>query len=329
MRREKRYIVSLLVLCLAILLAGCGKISKEKEVEASEFITKMITAADGAVVSRVDCITELEAELIYNSQQVENYKFQFEAHNEYDKESGRTDSEIIAYKDGKPVNLRFHMSEEQGVFYIYTKYDQDVWYKYDTGFLKADMSRNFVSDMNLENAEILDFKKDYKKVNEKSTHKLSVRFKDASIRELLFESGFKALFYGREYNSIDLSDVNVRIDYFVDSENCMVMELEVQLDGMENFLREYTRFTNNSMVEEELWFALSGEMISFHSVTGLSLTDMRTTSPLIALTMMGTIVLPTAGGKRIFANAITPDETICSLSKEKRTRFPNGLGSLA
>lgn len=251
MRREKNFIVSLLVLSLAILLAGCGKIGKKQEEEAREWIEKMITAADGAVVSRVDCITELEAELIYNTQQVEDYKFQFEAHNEYDKESGRTDSEIIAYKDGKPVNLRFHMSEEQGVFYIYTKYDQDVWYKYDTGFLKADMSRNFVSDMNLENAEILDFKKDYKKVNEKSTHKLSVRLKDASIRELLFESGFKALFYGREYNSIDLSDVNVRIDYFVDPENCMVMELEVQLDGMENFLREYTRFTNNSMVEEE------------------------------------------------------------------------------
>ena len=251
MRREKRYLVSLFVLCMALLLTGCGKISKEQEEEAGEFIEKMIAAADGAVVSQVDCITEYEAELIYNIQQIADYKFKFEVHNEYDKESGRTDSEIIGYKEGKPVNIRFHMSEEQGIFYIYTKYDQDVWYKYDSGFLKDNMSRNFVSDMNLEKAEILDFKKDYKKVNEKSTHKLSVRLKDASIRELLFEAGFKALFYGREYNSIDLSDVNVRIDYFVDPENCMVMEMEVQLDGMENFLREYTRFTNNSMLEEE------------------------------------------------------------------------------
>ena len=79
---------------------------------------------------------------------------------------------------------------------------------------------------------------------------MSVKLKDASIRELLFEAGFKVLFWGSEYNSVDLSDVSVLIDYYVDPETNQVVELEVQLDGMENFLREYTRLTDNSAYED-------------------------------------------------------------------------------
>jgi hypothetical protein len=84
-----------------------------------------------------------------------------------------------------------------------------------------------------------------------------------------------------------------------------------------------------SMGEEELRFAMSGEMISFRFGIGPFLADMRITSLWTALTMMETMNLPTAAGKRIFINAITPDEIICSLSKGKHTRFPNGQGLLA
>ena len=73
---QKKYFASGATLPVKTRIAALKKLySVIKENE------KMITAADGAVVSRVDCITELEAELIYNTQQVEDYKFQFEAHN--------------------------------------------------------------------------------------------------------------------------------------------------------------------------------------------------------------------------------------------------------
>ncbi len=250
MRMKKRVTISLVLLTLVMVLAGCGGVSKKQEQEAREWIAKMITAADGAVVSKSDCTTDFEAKLTYDGRGARYLFCKYETHNEYDKESGRADSEVTLDSDGEPVKARFHMSEEMGVFYIYAKYDKNNWLKYDSCFLKDDMSRNFVSDMNLESAEIVDFKKEYKKVNEKNVHKLSVKLKDASIRELLFESGFKLMFWGSEYNSVDLSDVSVLIDYYVDPETNQVVELEVQLDGMENFIREYARLTDNSAYED-------------------------------------------------------------------------------
>ena len=224
MKMKKRIIISSVLLMLALVLAGCGGISKKQEQEARELITQMITAADGAVVSKSDCTTEFEAELTYGEEQVWYCGAKYETHNEYDKESGRADSKVILYDGEESYETRYHMNEEQGVFYIYAKADTTSWIKYDTGFLKEDMSRNFVSDMNLENAEIVDFMKDYKKVNEKNAHKLTVKLKEASIRELIFEAGFKEFFWGSEYNSTDLSDASVQIDYYVDPDTSHVVE---------------------------------------------------------------------------------------------------------
>lgn len=250
MRMKKRVTISVILLTLVMILSGCGGISEKQEEEARQLIIKMITAADGAVVTQSDCTTEFEAKLTYDGSRTRYFWGKYETHNEYDKESGRVDSEVTLYEGEEFFKSRFHMNEEMGVFYIYAKQDKYNWIKYDACFLKDDMSRNFVSDMNLENAEIVGFKKDYKKVNEKNAHKLSVKLKDASIRELIFEAGFKMLFWGREYNSIDLRDVSVRVDYYVDPETGQVVELEVLLDGMEEFLREYARLTDKSAYED-------------------------------------------------------------------------------
>ena len=257
MSMKKRVTISLLFLMLAMVLAGCGSISKKKEQAARELIDKMITAADGAVVSKSDCTTEFQALLTYDEENVWYCGAQYETHNEYDTESGRADSTVILYYGEESYETEYYMNEEQGVFYIYAKADTTDWLKYDTGFLKEDMSRNFVSDMNLENAEIVEFVENYKKVNEKNVHRLRVKLKDASIRELLFEAGFKEFFWGSEYNSIDLSDVDVQIDYYVNPETSQVVEVEAQLDGMENFLRVYAQLHNDfdyegSFVESEI-----------------------------------------------------------------------------
>lgn len=250
MSMKKRVTISLLLLMLAMVLAGCGGISKKKEQAARELIDKMITAADGAVVSKVDASTELETEMLFGDETL-YWSAKYESHNEYDKESGRVESEVVYYADEKPVTVRFHMADEMGVFYIYTNKDNAGWFKYDSCFLKDDMSRNFIGDMNLENAEIVDFMENYKKVNEKNVHWLRVELKDASIRELVFEAGLKEFFWGSEYNSVDLSDISVVVDYYVDTATNQVVELEVKLDGMKNFFNDFMEYNENLGVKEE------------------------------------------------------------------------------
>ncbi len=243
MSMKKRVTISLLLLMLAMVLAGCGGISKKKEQAARELIDKMITAADGAVVSKSDCTTELRSQLIFGGKEVA-YGADYQTHNEYDKESGRVNSVVNYTNDEELESTRFHMADELGVFYIYGYHEKVGWIKYESGFTKEEMSRNFVSDMNLENAEIVEFIENYKKVNGKNVHRLRVKLKDANIRELVFESGIKELFWGREYNSIDLSDIDVQVDYYVDVNTSQVVELEVKLDGMDNFVKEFVLYRN-------------------------------------------------------------------------------------
>lgn len=249
MRMKKRVTIGLLLVTLVIALTGCG-VSEKKEAAARELITQMMEAADGAVVSQSDCTAKLDTELTFGNREF-NWWWEFETHNEYDKESGRANSEVVYYKDKTPIVTKFHMTEEQGVFYIYGKQEDTCWLKYDTCFLKDDMSRNFVSDMHLESAEIIDYKADAKEINGKKVHKLSVRLQDASIRELLFEAGFKLTFWGYEYNSIDLSDVTVQMDYYVDAETNQVVKLEAQLGGMKEFLCDLVACNNNLSYEDE------------------------------------------------------------------------------
>lgn len=249
MSMKKRVTISLLFLMLAMVLAGCGGISKKKEQAARELIDKMITAADGAVVSKSDCTTELRSQLIFGGKEV-SYGADYQTHNEYDKESGRVNSIINYTNDGQLGSTKFHMAEELGVFYIYRYQEEIGWIKYDSGFAKEEMSRNFVSDMNLENAEIVEYIENYKKVNEKNVHRLRVKLKDAPIRELVFESGVKELFWGREYNSIDMSDTDIQVDYYVDANTSQVVELEVKLESMNNFMQEFV-LCRNVLVDGE------------------------------------------------------------------------------
>lgn len=248
MSMKKRVTMGLLLVTLVLALAGCG--TNKKEEKAKELIAKMIEAADGAVVSKSDCTSELDVNFVLSTFE-EDWSVEFKTHNEYDKESGRVNSEVVYYDNEEPYTTQFHMTEEQGIFYIYGKREDTSWIKYEACFAKEDMSRNFVSDMNLENAEIVNFKENADEIDGKKVHKLSVKLKDASIRELLFESGFKRLFWGSEYNSIDLSDVTVQIDYCVDADTNQVIKLEARLDGLQNLLREYVLLSRNISLEEE------------------------------------------------------------------------------
>lgn len=255
MRAKRKLTIGLVLMMLLVTLAGCGTKTdtqepgtndlatqapddKEAEVKedvtAAEFITKMIAAADGTVVTKSDCKTLLQA-LVgdnYNCIQIDNL---YTTHNEYDKETLASRSEIMLENQNGSFSAVYNLTEEQGVLYYYAKKD-DGWIKYEACLEKEDISRNFVSGMNLENAEVLGFEAEGVQYNGQEVYKLSVKLKDANIRELVFETGMKWLFWGKEYASVDLSDITVTMDYYVDPMSAQVLKVEARLEGMKNML---------------------------------------------------------------------------------------------
>jgi len=257
MRAKRRLTIGLVLMMLLVILAGCGTKTdtqepgtndlatqapdgKEAEVKedvtAAEFITKMIAAADGTVVTKSDCKTLLQA-LVgdnYNCIQIDNL---YTTHNEYDKESLASRSEIMLENQNGSFSAVYNLTEEQGVLYYYAK-KGDGRIKYEACLEKEEISRNFVSGMNLENAEVLGFETEGLQYNGQDVYKLSVKLKDANIRELIFETGMMWLFWAKEYASIDLSDITVTMDYYVEPETAQVLKVEARLEGMKNFLTE-------------------------------------------------------------------------------------------
>ena len=257
MRAKRRLTIGLVLMMLLVILAGCGTKTdtqepgtndlatqapddKEAEVKedvtAAEFITKMIAAADGTVVTKSDCKTLLQA-LVgdnYNCIQIDNL---YTTHNEYDKESLASRSEIMLENQNGSFSAVYNLTEEQGVLYYYAN-EGDDWIKYEACLEKEEISRNFVSGMNLENAEVLGFETEGLQYNGQDVYKLSVKLKDANIKELVFDSGMKWLFWAKEYASIDLSDITVTMDYYVEPKTAQVLKVEARLEGMKNFLTE-------------------------------------------------------------------------------------------
>lgn len=257
MRAKRRLTIGLVLMMLLVILAGCGTKTdtqepgtndlatqapddKEAEVKedvtAAEFITKMITAADGTVVTKSDCKTLLQA-LVgdnYNCIQIDNL---YTTHNEYDKETLASRSEIMLENQNGSFSAVYNLTEELGVLYYYAN-EGDDRIKYEACLEKEEISRNFVSGMNLENAEVLGFETEGLQYNGQDVYKLSVKLKDANIRELIFETGMMWLFWAKEYASIDLSDITVTMDYYVEPKTAQVLKVEARLEGMKNFLTE-------------------------------------------------------------------------------------------
>lgn len=246
--KQKVTIVSLLMAFL-VALSGCGANSSDSQ-SAKELIDKMIAVADGAVVTQSDCSAELDIQFGDEYNGVE-YKTVYETHNIYDKESYRASSDIhFVANDDYSAEVKYNMVEEQGIFYNYSYSDEYGWIKYETCFPKEEMSRNFVSTMNLENAEILGYKEKAEQIDGKDVTKLSVALKDANVREFLFDSGIKYIFVGREYASIDLSDSSVKMDFYVEPETAQVLKVEARFEGLNQFINDFYQFKFTDTIEE-------------------------------------------------------------------------------
>lgn len=248
MRMKKGVTIVTLVLAMVWALAGCGS----KEMDPKELITRMVEAAEGTVVTQSDCVAVL------NLRQGDeltgrDFKTSYITHNRYDKESYRASSETKFSVNGEPgIAAKYHLVEEQGILYHYAWDEEYGWLKSEACFEKEDIARNFVSSMNLENAEILGLETKDIRVDEKDAYKLSLKLKDAKIRELLFDSGIKYCLKGKEYASVDLSDVAVTMDYYVDPETANVLKVEAKLEGMQNFIRYWLEYKLDDMVEETI-----------------------------------------------------------------------------
>lgn len=251
MRMSKRVMLLCLLLAFVWTLAGCGS-EKEKKPDAEELIAKMIEAAEGSVVTQSDSVA------VMNFRQGDELTGRdiivtLKANNLYDKESYRASSKINYDLNGQiNVDMEYNLSEEQGILYHYAWDEEFGRVKYEACFEKEDMARNFVSSMNLKNAEILGLETKDIKVGEREAYKLSVKLKDAKIRELLFESGIKGCFKNKEYGSVDLSDVAVTMDYYVEPETATVIKVEAKLEGMQNFIRDWLEYKLGDEAEETI-----------------------------------------------------------------------------
>jgi hypothetical protein len=197
----------------------------------------MITAAEGAVVTKSDSKLLLQV-IIGDNNRYMTIDNLYTSHNEYDKETVASTSNMTVENPGGSFNAVYNLVEEQGVLYYYAN-EGDSRIKYESFLEKEEISRNFVSSMNLANAEILGFETEGVQYNGKDVYKLSVKLKDADIRELVFEAGMKWLFWAKEYATVDLSDIAVTMDYYVDSQTAQVVKVEASLEGMKNMLTEF------------------------------------------------------------------------------------------
>ena len=252
MRMKKRVTIVCLLWVLVGILAGCGTKKEDKE-EPMELISRMVeAAAEGAVVTQSVGKAELKIHSGDELTGMDTTMF-FEAKNKYDKASVGAASEITIHEnDLEDITVKFNLVDEQGVLYHYAWDESNGWGKYEACFEKDDMARNFVSTMNLENAEMVGLETEGILVEDKEAYKLSLKLKDAQIRELLFETGIKNVIKGREYASIDLSDTTVAIDYYVDPETAQVLKVEAKMEGMKNFLREWLEFYYGENAAESL-----------------------------------------------------------------------------
>ncbi len=265
MRKRSRLTIGLVLIMLFMMLAGCGtktdtqapntqepakqestpeaenkEVEVKEEVTAEQFISKMITAAEGAVVTKSDSKLLLQV-IIGDNNRYMTIDNLYTSHNEYDKETVASTSNMTVENPGGSFNAVYNLVEEQGVLYYYAN-EGDSRIKYESFLEKEEISRNYVSSMNLANAEILGFETEGVQYNGKDVYKLSVKLKDADIRELIFEAGMKWLFWAKEYATVDLSDIIVTMDYYVDPQTAQVVKVEAGLEGMKNLLTEYGIF---------------------------------------------------------------------------------------
>lgn len=224
-----------LVLSLGITACGTKPISMDETEAAKEVINKMEEAAEDCMVTCLECKTELVSK-VRRGLMVKDWKVIIDTTSQYDRENfvSLSESLITNFLENKEkTEVKSYMISEEDKLYTYRLVDGEEWFKHDSKIKAEDISKNLVDGPDWENVEILGIDKKKHTINGRDNYKLTVKLAGNGTRDLIFESGIRNFYWNTEYGTLDLQDVIMKAEYYVDCETYRVSKLVVSFDEMQ------------------------------------------------------------------------------------------------
>lgn len=236
--RCKKWKLGLLGLMLIVGITGCddkGPTKAEQESTTREVVNKMVEAAKDSAVTQMDCRTQLENTIISDNGKMD-WEIILETTSQYDRE------DFMAFTEGTVKNFSGDVSEMEMKTYmivegekinIYNNVGNYIWYKYDSKLKSEEIRKNPVEGLDWENIEVMGMDVDTHIINGRDNYKLTVKLYGDDTKDFIFESGMKGIVKNKQYATLDLQDVEIRADYYVDCENYLVSKMVVNFNEMQ------------------------------------------------------------------------------------------------
>lgn len=234
----KKWKLALLGLLLIVSITGCedkGPTKAEQESATVEVVNKMVEAAKDASVTQMDCRTQLENTIVSENGKID-WEIILETTSKYDRENfmAFTEGTVKNFSgDDSEVELKTYMLVEEDKLNIYNNAGNYVWYKYDSKMKPEEISKNPVEGLDWGNMEVMGMDVDTHIINGRENYKLTIKLYGEDAKDFIFESGLKGLVKNRQYATLDLKDVEIRADYYVDCENYLVSKMVVNFNEMQ------------------------------------------------------------------------------------------------
>lgn len=249
---NKKMKLGILGLVLALGMTGCG-MSKKQMNEAKEVVNKMVEASENCAVTGMDCETRLVTKM-KGGIVSEDWEITLDTTSQYDRENFMSLSESTItnfYNDNSEMYVKSYMIVEEDKLNTYRLVDGYDWFKHDSKIKVEDISRNLVDGPNWEKVEILGLDEDTHMIEGRENHKLTVRLTGEGTRDFIFESGLRNLYWNVEYGTLDLQDVEMKVDYYVDCENYRVSKMVIDFEEMESVIKRHEELSYANAIDVE------------------------------------------------------------------------------
>lgn len=252
---RKKWKVGIWGLVIAFSITGCeGKPLNRKENDAAkEVISKMVEASKECAVTGMDCETRLVTKM-KDGIVSEDWEITLDTTSQYDRENFMSLSESTItnfYNDNSELYVKSYMIVEEDKLNTYRLVDGYDWFKHDSKIKVEDISRNLVDGPNWEKVEILGLDEDTHMIEGRENHKLTVRLTGEGTRDFIFESGLRNLYWNVEYGTLDLQDVEMKVDYYVDCENYRVSKMVIDFEEMESVIKRHEELSYANAIDLE------------------------------------------------------------------------------
>lgn len=237
---NKKMKLGILGLVLALSMTGCG-MSKKQMNEAKEVVNKMVEASENCAVTQMNCSTELISR-VKNGMNTFNWDVSIDTISQYDRENFMSLSESTItnfYNDDSEMNVKSYMIVEGDKLYTYRLADGYSWFKYDSKMKAEEISKNLVDGPDWETVEILNLDKETYTIDDRPNYKLTVKLTGEGTKDLIFESGLRNFYWNTEYGTLDLQDVEMKVDYYVDCETYRISKLVANFEEMDSVLQGF------------------------------------------------------------------------------------------